>query len=256
MPFCDHVTINDNQVKICDNAMECVCCSYFLERLNIQVVDDILATISKLPKEVTSIKTTVFPTPNNIPFYSFYGIEYIVSTLFKNYKWGKSKKSWVNKHYLKLYFEKSSLFTLPILQIEIILLGNIPQANAFNFLEILKFDILNLVGTVGNLDIVKIRDKSHLSELLKTPLLFGYPEFKVSGILLEHGFTEEQVLELNYLHTYTLQPLDYDASNNQMPLLFLKDQRRVIQEKLQKQQADDEKIINDVINALFEEDDR
>jgi hypothetical protein len=255
MPFCDHVTLNDNQVKICDNVMECVCCSYFIERLNIQVVNDILGTTPKLPKEVTSIKTTVFPTPNNIPFYSFNGIEYIVSTLFKNYKWGKSKKPLVNKPYLKIYFEKSSLFTLPILQIEIILLGDIPQAIAFNFLEILKFDILNLVGTAGNLDIITIRDKAQLSELLKTPLLFGYPEFKLSGILLEHGFTEEQVLELNHLHTYTLQPLDYDASNNQMPLLFLKDQRRIIQEKLQKQQSDDEKIINDVINALFEEDD-
>jgi hypothetical protein len=255
MPFCDLEIVSDSRIKICDNALECEYCSYFLERLNIQVVDDILATIPKLPKEVTFIKTTVFPTPNNVPFYSFYGIEYIVSTLFKNYKWGKGKKSWLNKPYLKLYFEKNSLFTLPILHIEIILLGDIPQANAYNFLEILKFDILNLVGTVGDLDIVKIRDKTHLSQLLKTPLLFGYPEFKLSGILVEHGFTEGQVLELNYLHTYTLQPLDYDSLNNQIALLFLKNQRRVIQEKLQKQQLDDEKIINEVIKSLFDEND-
>ena len=87
----EHVNINDNRLEICDNPLECIHCSYILEKLNIQAVVDILISIPKLPKEVTRIKVPILPIPNNVAFYSYEGIEYLVSRIFKNYNWIKEK---------------------------------------------------------------------------------------------------------------------------------------------------------------------
>ena len=252
MPFCDHVVVNDNRLEICDNVMQCVCCSYFLENLKVQATDDILVLVHNLPNEVTRIRIPIFPIPNNVPYYSYAGIEYLITTLFKEYKGNNGKKSGGNKPFLKLYFEKNSLFILPIIQIEIIFLENLSVNTSVKFLEILESEISNIIGANGILEPIQVTSKTHLSELLKTPLLYGYPEFKLSGVLAEHCFTDEQVLELNYLHTYIPQILNFEGSNKRLSLDFLKPQKTVIQEKLQNQQSEEEKIRDEVIRTLFE----
>ncbi len=252
----EHVNINDNRLEICDNPLECLHCSYLLDKLNNLAVDKILISTPKLPEEVTRIKVPILPIPNNVPFYSYKGIEYLVSRIFKNYNWIKQKKSGIYTPYLKLYFEKNSLFTLPVLQIEIIFLKLLPQKTFVNFIEILETDIPFITGSVGKIEEIEIRDTSELSEILKKPLIFGLPEFKLSGVLFEHGFTEEQIMELNYLHTHLPHLLNVDEKTNQVGLDFLRTQKTMIEEKLQKRQSEEKNCRSEFIASIFKEDNK
>jgi hypothetical protein len=259
MPICEHLNVNRNdinrcefEVEICDNALECACCCYFLEKHKEQVVDEILEGITKIPKEITRIKIPLLPVPENVPYYSYDGIQTIIYNLFRTDKANQIKHLKKEISYLKVYYEKNSLFTLPIIQIEIIFLGRLHEKTIDELWKTLKAEVLFFTGSVGDITVIDIGGHNHLREIFKIPLLVGYPEFKKTGVLLESRFTDEQTKQMNYLHSFTLYQLIMSRIVNNNTLELFEIQKRAIQNENKKESSYNNEISDyDLIRAIF-----
>jgi hypothetical protein len=262
MPYCEHLTLTRNDINrcelnvdLCDNVLECACCCFFLEKHKQVIVDELLDEIQKQPKEITRIKIPILPLPANIPYYSFDGIETIVYNLFKTTKSSQIKHLTKYPAYLKVYYEKNALFNLPIIQIEVIFWGRLHEKAIDELWKTLKAEVLFFTGSVGDIDVISVRGRNHLSELLNIPLLVGYPEFKHEGLLVKNNFTTSQIKEMNYLHSFSLLPLLMSAIINNNTVELFTYQKLAIERELHKENMpDDEMTDDDLIRAIFEND--
>jgi hypothetical protein len=239
-------------VDICDDVMSCACCGYFLEKHKQIVVDELIKNLPFSPSELTRIKIPLYPLPANRYYYSFDGISTIIYNLLKTDN-AKQKKS-VEKHqtFLKVYYEKNNLFNLPVIQIEVLFIGRLNPKAIDEYWKTLKAEVLFFTGSVGDIDIIKIRGFKHLHELFKIPLLFGYPEFKNEGVLKENGFTPKQIREMNYLHTMQLLPMEMSkVINNNTLELFSIQKEAILKEDMKINNEYDESLDEDVINVIF-----
>jgi|LakMenEpi03Aug12_release.lakeMendotaPanAssembly.Ray.scaffolds.fasta_scaffold351333_2 hypothetical protein len=260
MPFCEHLTLNlndinrcESNVDLCNNILECSCCCYFLEKHKQDFVDTLLNQIHQMPKEITRVKIPLLPLPANIPYYSFNGIETIIYNLFRTNNNAHIKNLKKNSPYLKVYYEKNPLFNLPIIQIELIFFGRLKDKTIDELWKTLKAEVLFFTGSVGDIDIISVSGKNHLSEILKIPLLVGYPEFKHHGLLLDSNFTPSQIKEMNYLHSFTLLPLLMSAIINNNTLELFDIQKSAIQRNDSPQNSfEEETNVDDVIKGIFE----
>ena len=260
MSLCEHHTLNLNDINRCEsdvdksiNILECACCCYFLEKYKHKKIDELLNGVQKYPKEITRIRIPILPLNANIPYFSFHGIETIIFNLFKTNK--NSHVKYLTKYhaYLKVFYEKNSLFNLPIIQVEIIFWGRLHQKAIDDLWKTLKAEVLFFTGSVGDIDIINVTERSHLEELLRMPILVGYPEFKQAGILLENNFTAEQIKEMNYIHSFTLYPLLMSAIINNNTLELFNIQKREIETEGNPQDSfEEETNVDDVIKGIFE----
>jgi len=239
-------------LELCDDIMTCACCCYFLEKHKQFIVDEILDFLEDIPNKVTRIKIPLYPLPDNRFYYSFDGISTIIYNLMKTENM-KHKKS-VEKHqaFLKIYYEKNSLFTLPVIQIEVLFFGQLKSKVIDEYWKTLKAEVLFFTGSVGDIDIIDIEGVNHLQELFKIPLLFGYPEFKYEGALKDYRFSSEQIKEMNYLHSMQLLPMEmsYVINNNTLELFSL--QKEAIRNEKIKGNNNLSDIENeDVLRAIF-----
>lgn len=243
------------EVNVCDDVMSCACCCYFLEKHKQIVVDEILEEIEILPTKITRIKVPVYPLPDNKFYYSFDGLSTIVYNLLKTEN--PKQKQAVAKHdaFLKIYYEKNSLFNLPIIQIELIYFGELKSKSIDEYWRTLKAEVLFFTGSVGDIDVISINGLNHLEEILRIPLLFGYPEFKYEGALRENGFTLEQINEMNYLHSMQVQQMEMGKVINDRTLDLFVELKEVIKNKDNKKanrkcNMSDE----DIVRAIFNDD--
>jgi hypothetical protein len=238
-------------VEVCDNVLECPCCCYFLHRRNRMDIEDFIDSINDLPNEVTQIKFPILPTPSNKYYYHFHGIETIIYNIFKDCH--KKMKADLEKGLavLKVYYEKDPLFTIPIIQIEIIFLYRLNSKTIDELWKRLKAEVLFFTGSVGDINIISThKSLTELERILSIPLLVGHPEFKKEGALLNHNFSEEQIIEMNNIHGIGLITLDMAEIINNNQLVLFDDLRSVIQKE--KNKEDD--FVMDVIDSLFRKD--
>jgi hypothetical protein len=240
------------EVDVCDDIMSCACCCYFLEKSKKESVQRVISDLKKLPKKITRLKVTIYPLPDNKPYYSFDGISTVVYNLIKTQNKKHRRELETHKAFIKVYYQKNSLFSIPIIIIELIFLGQLKPLSIDEFWKTLKAEVLFFTGSVGDIDVVDVEGSKHLAELLKIPLLFGYPEFKLEGVLKENKFTAEQIKEMNYLHSVFLVRLDMknDINNNTLDLFSLQSVA-INDESLNKTEVNIFSDEDDVIRAIF-----
>jgi len=219
MPYCEHLENITHDAKkceievdLCDNVLECACCAFFLEKYKQVVVDEIIDELKNLPKEITRVKIPLLPVPDNKSYYSFNGIETIVFNFFRT---NNSK-------------------------------------TIDSFWKTLKAEILFFTGSVGDIDVINVTSKEQLSDLLRMPLLIGYPEFKLNGALFEHKFSLEQIDEMNYLHSMKVITLNMGEVINNKTLDLFEYQREFIKQKRLKSNRYSDGLDNDEINELIQ----
>jgi hypothetical protein len=239
-------------LEICDEIMTCCCCCYFLEQHKKLVVDEILDSIDDIPNKITRIKVPLYPLPDNRFYYSFDGLSTIVYNLLKTEN--AKHKSSVEKHtaFLKIYYEKNSLFNLPVIQIEVLFFGKLKSKAIDEYWKTLKAEVLFFTGSVGDIDIIDVEGVNHLQELFRIPLLFGYPEFKYEGALKDYKFSLENIKEMNYLHSMQLLPLEMSKVINNNTLELFAPQKEAIQnEKIKENDNSDGLDSLDIIRAIW-----
>lgn len=240
------------EVSLCDDVMHCACCGYFIEKHKQLVVDELINTLPDIPSEITRIKIPLYPLPANKYYYSFDGLSTIVYNLLKTDN-AKHKKSVQNHQaFLKLYYERNSLFNIPVIQIEVLFIGILKAKSIDEYWKKLKEEVLFFTGSVGDIDIIEVRGFEHLQELFKIPLIFGYPEFKNEGVLKENGFYPKNIKEMNYLHSMTLLPLVMSKVINDNTLeLFSLQKEAINNENLMRTEDDSNLESDDAITAIF-----
>lgn len=224
----------NHKIELCNDVMNCACCSYYLEIIKQTKVDIIIESLEKQPKKITSIKIPLYPIPESLGYFNFDGISTIVYNLLKTSN--PKHKSSMEKHegFLKVYFEENPLFNIPIINIELILFGQLKSKSIDILHNKLRDEIIQFTGSIGKIDIVEIKGVKHLNELLKIPLLLGYPEFKREGVFEEYDFSEEQLTELNYIHAMQLLPLNMNSVINDRTLELFSSQKACIIDDKQK----------------------
>lgn len=234
MQSCNHIQFKQigntdiADVKICDNPLECICCSFFLSQLKEMEVEDLIQNLNYLPKKITQIKIPIYPLPQNLPIYSFDGIELIILRFFQNLKFLKTRRKNTTNAYLKIFYESNSFFKFPVLNIEILFFRLLSDKEYSEITKTLNETIFPLIGALGKIDEVKSGDKEHLYQLLRIPLLFGQQNLLQSEILLSNGFNTDQIKELNYIHTLKVQQIPIAELQKNHHLQIFKKLREIL----------------------------
>ena len=219
------------EVDICNNVMECACCCYFLDRKNYTVMTEILNATAVIPKQITRVTIPIYPLLSNRPYYSFNGLEKVINNLFRTQKIKHLNGLKRLSAYLKVFYEKDPLFNIPLIKIQVIFFGALHPKSADELIKKLEGDVLSLTGAEGKIENLNVMDRDDLERLLYTPLLVGYPEFKLEGPLQYHKFSNQQIREMNYMHSISLTKLDMPkGANNNMPNLFLFQRDAILKE--------------------------
>jgi hypothetical protein len=194
--------INDDKLEmtICDDLMNCPECVYSIFKIQEQVVNEIIENYyDDIPLELTRIKISINPSEDNVKHYSFQGIEEIIKQLFNSGENINQKELIEYDIYLKVFFSKNNLYTIPVLTIEIFILKNICDSSLIGFSNFLNANLINLIGGKGTIERIKITHPLLLKKLLGTPLMLGQQPFSLDGIYKTLKFTERQLTEMNHL---------------------------------------------------------
>ena len=235
------------EVDLCSNSevMSCPCCCYFLDKRNTVISEEIVDAIEELPEKISLIRIPLLPTPANMVYFNYLGIETIIYNLFKTTNKKQVKNLSQGDTYLKVYYKKDPLFTLPIIMIEVIFTKFLNEKAFDELWKTLKTEVLFFTGSVGDIEHIYLDDIEDLIKVLHVPLLIGYPEFKMEGVLKTKS--ELELLELNYIHSISVQKLKMDEIINNSQLVLFEDQRICIQKDLNKEKDE----IDRAINAIF-----
>jgi hypothetical protein len=134
--------------------------------------------------------------------------------------------------------------------IEVIFM-NFLNERAFDELwKTLKTEVLFFTGSVGDIEHVYLEDIEDLIKVLHVPLLIGLPEFKLEGVLLKHKLNEDDIFQLNYIHSISVQKLKMDEIINNNKLTLFEEQRESIQKDMEEKFRSDKDVV-DVIDAIF-----
>jgi hypothetical protein len=243
------------EATICDEVMSCPCCCYFLDKRNTVISEEIVDAIEELPEKISLIRIPLLPTPANMGYFGYLGVETIIYNLFRTSNKKQVKNLSQGDTYLKVYYKKDPLFTLPIIMIEVIFM-NFLNERAFDELwKTLKTEVLFFTGSVGDIEHVYLGDIEDLIKVLHVPLLIGQPEFKLEGVFLKYNFSEEQILELNYVHSIGVTKLKMDEIINNNKLTLFEEQRQGIQKDIKDKTYTDEEVA-DLVSALFGNDEK
>ena len=208
------------EIDLVDNPMQSPCAMFFLDKRNNIVVEEIVDRFIK-PLTLTSIKLEIIPSNMTKFYYSLTGLETILFNLFKSDNKPFMEDLKKGEVYLKTYYKRDSFYTLPVLCMDIIFLRKLHGKTIDNLWKILKSDIVLFTGNVGDIEVKNIASDSEFTDYLKIPLLVGQPEFKNEGLLKRKNFSDEQIVEMNYVHGLSLIGLDmYEVINNKYLSIF------------------------------------
>lgn len=243
------------EATICDEVMSCPCCCYFLDKRNTVISEEIVDAIEELPEKISLIRIPLLPTPANMVYFNYLGIETIIYNLFRTSNKKQVKNLSQGDTYLKVYYKKDPLFTLPIIMIEIIFMKFLNEKAYDELWKTLKTEVLFFTGSVGDIEHVYLDNIEDLIKVLHVPLLIGQPEFKLEGVLLKHKLNEEDILQLNYIHSISVQKLKMDEIINNNKLTLFEEQRQGIQNDIKDKTYTDEEVA-DLVTAIFGNDEK
>ena len=238
------------EASICDEIMLCPCCCYFLDKRNTVISEEIIDSIEVLPEKISLIRIPLLPTPANMVYFNYLGIETIIYNLFRTTNKKQVKNLSQGDTYLKVYYKKDDLFSLPIIMIEVIFMRFLNERAFDELWKTLKTEVLFFTGSVGDIEHVYLNDIEDLIKVLHVPLLIGQPEFKLEGVLQKHNFSEEQIFELNYVHSISVTKLKMSEIINNNKLTLFEEQRLGIQKDI-KDKAQKESDVADIVDAIF-----
>jgi hypothetical protein len=183
-------------------------------------------------------------------YFNYLGIETIIYNLFRTSNKKQVKNLSQGDTYLKVYYKKDSLFTLPIIMVEVIFMKFLNEKVFDELWKTLKTEILFFTGSVGDIEHVYLDNNEDLIKALHVPLIIGQPEFKLEGVLLKHKFNEEDIFQLNYIHSISVQKLKMDEIINNNKLTLFEEQRESIQKDMEEMFRNDKDVV-EVIDAIF-----
>jgi hypothetical protein len=134
--------------------------------------------------------------------------------------------------------------------IEIIFMKFLNEKAYDELWKTLKSEVLFFTGSVGDIEHVYLDSIEDLIKVLHVPLLIGQPEFKLEGVLLKHKFNEEDIFQLNYIHSISVQKLKMDEIINNNKLTLFEEQRESIQKEMEERYRNDKDVV-EVIDAIF-----
>jgi hypothetical protein len=236
------------EATICDEVMSCPCCCYFLDKRNTVISEEIVDSIEELPEKISLIRIPLLPTSANMVYYNYLGVETIIYNLFKTTNKKQIKNLSQGDTYLKVHFKRDSLLTLPIIMIEIIFMKSLNEKAFDELWKTLKTEVLFFTGSVGDIEHVYLDSIEDLIKVLHVPLLIGQPEFKMEGVLKTKS--ELELLELNYVHSISVQKLKMDEIINNNKLTLFEEQRESIQKEMEESYRNDKDVV-EVIDAIF-----
>ena len=208
------------EVEISNNIMENPCSVYFLDKMNQAVIDDI-TQVKKLPLDLTRITLEIIPSSMTKYLYSLNGLETIIYNLFRGQNEQFQEDLKKGNVYLKTYYKRDDYYTIPVLCLEVIFLRNLHSKTIDHLRKILRSELLIFTGNVGDIDFGHIESEVELEEYLSVPLIVGAPEFIREGVFKKKNFTDEQLIEMNHVHTISLIELNMnDVINNNYLTLY------------------------------------
>jgi hypothetical protein len=203
--------------EICQNSGTdlCIDCLYSIELLKKGIENSILEKEGKLPANITKVTIPVIPLPDNKYYYSIHGVNTILYNLFKTEKREQVKYLGSRTAYFKLAFVKSSLFTIPILNIEILFFEHLNSKCTNELWKALKSHIIFFTGSVGDIVRLSFKTKNELKDIIQTPSILEYPGPDSNKIFRNLLFTDEQINEIKYFKSFPLTKVDLkDFINN------------------------------------------
>jgi hypothetical protein len=155
MNYSNHKTfkrINEDKLEmtVCNNLMNCPECVYSIFKIQQQVVNEIVEEYEEdIPLELTMIKISIPPIEDNIKYYSFEGIEDIIKQLFHSGETTIKKELNYADIFLKVFFSKNNLYTIPVINIEIFIFKRVCDSSLIEFSNFLNAKLINLIGCNG-----------------------------------------------------------------------------------------------------------
>jgi len=243
------------EIELVNNVMENPCSLYFLDRTNDLIIDEIVNTTT-LPKKITQIKLKILPTEESKYYYSFSGLEGIIFNLFNRiYKKRIQDDLKKCETYFKLYYIKDEMYNVPILCLEFYFFKKLLNETIDYLNNTLRLEIYYFTGFVGEINVIDEITENKLLGILKRPLLIGQPEFKKEGVLKTYNFSEEQIVEMNYIHGFFLTQLQMGYILNNSTLTIFDDIRELIKSSKMNIDNNSEDDIQNVIDDIFGRDD-
>jgi hypothetical protein len=250
-PHCSVKKIDEERcfIETCEeNVMQCPSCCFLLDKINTMKIESIVDSLDNLPEKITLIQIPILPTPANLTYMSYEGLETIIYNLLKSQNKKHIEELKKGEAYLKVFYRKDPLLTLPLIMIEIIFFRHLHEKSIDELWKILKADLLYFTGSVGDIEVKEIYDIEDIIKILKVPLIIGQPEFKNEGVIKHHKIGEDAIRQLNYIHSISVNKLDMEYVINNNQFVLFKDQREAILKDINKEKEE----IDKAISAIFD----
>jgi hypothetical protein len=127
---------------------------------------------SSLPDVITKLHLEIPPTKSFGYYYSFNGISEILSNMLKMDTNSDKHDLRNGDVYLKVYYKKKSIYTLPVLSIDIFFFKEL-SSQTTDFLKLkIKTDLLVFTNGGGNIEFIRSLNLESVYDLLKIPRCF------------------------------------------------------------------------------------
>lgn len=156
---------------------------------------------SSIPETITKLNFIIPPNESSIDYYSYNGIKEILRNMLKIESNSEQHDLRNGDVYLKVYFQNSILYTLPVLCIDLYFFKEL----SFNTNEILKLkiktDLLVFTKGSGNVEYIKVIDKESVYECFNTPKPNSFDSFVFNQIVSEYSIpykTREEIYSIQF----------------------------------------------------------
>ncbi len=129
---------------------------------------------SSLPDVITKVHLKIPPTERFGYFYSYDGISEIVTNMLKTDSKSDKQELRNGDVYLKVYYQKSLLYTLPVLCIDIFFFKELSSKTTDLLKLKIKTDLLVFTNGGGFIEFIRDFDLESLYDLLLVPRWFSF----------------------------------------------------------------------------------
>ena len=154
-----------------------------------------------LPETITKLNFTITPNESSIDYYSYNGIKEILRNMLIIESNSEQHDLRNGDVYLKVYFQNSILYTLPVLCIDLYFFKEL----SFNTNEILKLkiktDLLVFTKGSGNIEFIKGIDIESVYECLNIPKTNSIDSFVLNQIVSRYSIpykTREEMYSIQF----------------------------------------------------------
>jgi len=240
------------EVNLCSAPTECPECSFLINKRNGDVVNKLLEEHQdNFPVETTRIIATIIPSERNIKNYSFSGIENVLKSLFKIEPIEVEKEIRKLDVYFKAFYIKDDFYTIPSIRFEVIFMDRVSEETYAYLNNFIQSKLVSIIGSPGIIERKKLTNSNNFSEYFNIPLLLGNPEFTYEGIYEKKGFTEKQLEEMNFLHSFPITKINLQhALDYNNPKIF--DDMRMLIYKTNVDKEETERIREELKQVIMQ----